>query len=46
LDESGPDELVRRARAAEAADPQGRRWPRTKSTDDATVVYLVPDDDG
>jgi hypothetical protein len=46
LDESGPDELVRRVRAAEAADSQGRRWPRTKSSDDATVVYLVPNDSG
>jgi hypothetical protein len=43
LNESGPSELVRRVRAAEAADPQGRRWPRTKHSDDATVVYLVID---
>jgi hypothetical protein len=41
LDESGPGELVRRVRSAEAADPQGRRWPRTKSSDDATAIYLV-----
>jgi hypothetical protein len=44
LDEGGPGELVRRVRAAEAADPQGRRWPRTKGSDDATGVYLVLDD--
>jgi hypothetical protein len=44
LDDSGPAELVRRVRAAEAADPQGRRWPRTKRSDDATVVYLVLND--
>jgi hypothetical protein len=44
LDESGPGELVRRVRAAEAADPQGRRWPRTKSHDDATGIYLVLDE--
>jgi hypothetical protein len=46
VDESGPEELVRRVRAAEAADPQGRRWPRTKRNDDATVVYLILSDDG
>jgi hypothetical protein len=44
LDESGPGELVRRVRAAEAADPQGRRRPRTKSSDDATAIYLVLDE--
>ena len=41
LDESGPEELVRQVRAAEANDPKGRQWPRTKRSDDATVVYLV-----
>jgi hypothetical protein len=41
LDESGPDELLRQVRAAEAVDPQGRQWPRTKRSDDATAVYLV-----
>jgi hypothetical protein len=41
LDENGPDELLRQVRAAEAADPEGRRWPRTKRGDDATAVYLV-----
>jgi hypothetical protein len=41
LDDGGPGELVRRVRAAEAADPQGRRWPRTKGSDDATAIYLV-----
>jgi hypothetical protein len=44
LDESGPAELLRRVRAAEAADPEGRRWPRTKSSDDATAIYLILDD--
>jgi hypothetical protein len=43
LDESGPEELVRRVRAAEAADPQGRRWPRTKGSDDATAIYVLLD---
>jgi hypothetical protein len=41
LDESGPEELVRQVRAAEANDPEGRQWPRTKRSDDATAVYLV-----
>ncbi len=29
--------------AAEAVDPEGRQWPRTKRSDDATVVYLALD---
>jgi hypothetical protein len=37
LDASGPDELLRQVRAAEAVDPQGRQWPRTKRSDDATA---------
>ena len=41
LDESGPDELLRQVRAAEAVDPEGRQWPRTKRSDDATAVYLA-----
>jgi hypothetical protein len=40
LDENGPEELVRQVRAAEAVDPEGRQWPRTKRSDDATAVYL------
>jgi hypothetical protein len=43
LDTGGPGDVVRRVRAAEAADPQGRQWPRTKRSDDATVIYLVLD---
>jgi hypothetical protein len=43
LEESGPDELVRQVRAAEAVDPEGRQWPRTKRSDDATAVYLTLD---
>jgi hypothetical protein len=35
----GPKELIRQVRAAEVADPDGRRWHRGKATDDATVVY-------
>jgi hypothetical protein len=41
LDEHGPDELVRQVRTAEATDPKGRQWPRTKRSNDATAVYLV-----
>ena len=44
LAESGPDELLRQVRAAEAVDPEGRQWPRTKRSDDATAVYLALDD--
>ncbi|MFJ3580968.1 integrase [Streptomyces sp. NPDC090127] len=36
---SGPDELIRRVREAEDGDPEGRRWPRGKAHDDATVLY-------
>ena len=34
-------QLLRRTRKAEADDPHGRRWPRGKATDDATVLYLA-----
>jgi hypothetical protein len=44
LAESGPDELLRQVRAAEAVDPEGRQWPRTKRSDDATAVYLAMDE--
>jgi hypothetical protein len=44
LAKSGPDELLRQVRAAEAVDPEGRQWPRTKRSDDATAVYLALDD--
>ena len=30
--------------AAEAVDPESRQWPRTKRSDDATVLYLVLSD--
>ena len=38
---NGPEELLRQVRAAEALDPEGRQWPRTKHSDDATAVYLA-----
>jgi hypothetical protein len=41
----GPAELIRQVRAAEAADPDGRRWRRSKATDDATAVYCDQFDD-
>jgi hypothetical protein len=44
LDENGPDGLLHQIRAAEAIDPEGRQWPRTKHSDDATAVYLVLDE--
>jgi hypothetical protein len=34
----GPEELIRQVRAAEAADPDARRWKRGKPVDDATVI--------
>lgn len=39
LDSSGPGELIRQVREAEAKDPHGRRWPRGKAHDDATVLH-------
>jgi hypothetical protein len=39
LAESGPNEVIRRTRALEAADPLGQRWPRNKRSDDATIVF-------
>jgi hypothetical protein len=37
--DQGPDGLIARVRAAEATDPAGERWPRSKKTDDATVIW-------
>ncbi|MFE9495629.1 integrase [Streptomyces collinus] len=39
LNSAGPDELIGRVRAAEGDDPYGRRWPRGKACDDATVLH-------
>ncbi|MEU4043467.1 integrase [Streptomyces antibioticus] len=36
---SGPAELIRRVREAEVGDSEGRRWPRGKAHDDATVLH-------
>jgi hypothetical protein len=35
----GPRGLIETVRKVEATDPTGRRWPRYKSGDDATVAY-------
>lgn len=36
----GPAMLIEQVRQAERHDPEGRRVPRNKATDDATAVYL------
>lgn len=41
LDKAGPTELIRRVRAIEAADPTCTRWPRNKTSDDATAAYAA-----
>ncbi|MFD7161337.1 hypothetical protein ACFV9C_42595 [Kribbella sp. NPDC059898] len=40
MDQYGPQQIIERVRTAENADPDGRRWPRNKKSDDATAVYL------
>ncbi|MEV6527714.1 hypothetical protein AB0M43_37915 [Longispora sp. NPDC051575] len=41
LNTSGPGELIKQVRAAEASDQTATRWPRNKLSDDATAVYCV-----
>ncbi|MFF4589718.1 integrase [Streptomyces sp. NPDC001388] len=41
LGSSGPHGLISRVREAEAGDLDGRRWPRGKTHDDATVLHWV-----
>lgn len=41
LQHAGPAELIRRIRKAEASDPLGERWPRYKTSDDATAALCV-----
>lgn len=36
----GPASLIRRVRGAEDSDPDGRKWPRNKRSDDATILHL------
>jgi len=38
----GPQSLIDRVRAAEAADPQGTAYPRGKARDDAAVIFVAP----
>ena len=38
----GPQALIDRVRAAEAADPDGTAHPRGKARDDASVVFVMP----
>jgi hypothetical protein len=37
--DDGPDALISQIRAAEDSDRDHTRWPRNKSSDDATIVY-------
>ncbi|MER7587149.1 hypothetical protein ABTW72_06390 [Micromonospora sp. NPDC127501] len=41
ISKAGPAEVVRQVRAAEGSDPQGRKWPRGKTHDDATLAYCT-----
>lgn len=40
LTDYGPASLIRNVRSIEASDPLGERWPRNKTSDDATAVLL------
>lgn len=41
LGERGPCAVLSQVRETEARDPQSRRWPRYKASDDATAAYVV-----
>ena len=41
IETHGPQELIRRVRAVEATDPDGLRWPRYKTGDDAAVAFAT-----
>lgn len=41
LQHAGPAGLIHRIRHAEATDPHGERWPRYKTSDDATAALCV-----
>jgi hypothetical protein len=41
LSSAGPGQLLHQLRRVEASDPDARRWPRYKLSDDATVAYLT-----
>jgi len=36
----GPDHVIARVREIERSDPTGQRWPRYKTSDDATFIYI------
>ncbi|WP_030981820.1 hypothetical protein [Streptomyces sp. NRRL S-1813] len=38
----GPQALIDRVRASEAADPEGAEYPRGKARDDAAVIFVAP----
>lgn len=40
LDGHGPMQLIQQVRDAEHTDPDGRRWPRYKKSDDATILHV------
>lgn len=40
LQEHGPRGLIQRVRQIEEDDPEGRKWPRFKKSDDATVAIV------
>lgn len=37
----GPEAVIDRVRDLETGDPDGRRWPRFKPSDDAAVAHLI-----
>lgn len=42
LQEHGPRGFIHQVRRIEATDPEGRRWPRFKRSDDATAALVKP----
>lgn len=40
VNSAGPEALIGRVRDAENSDPEGHRWPRGKSHDDATAAII------
>ena len=43
-DSNGPQALIDTVRELEQQDPEGRRYPRNKTSDDATAVYAAVND--
>ncbi|OOC52472.1 MULTISPECIES: protein phosphatase 2C domain-containing protein [Nocardiopsis] len=42
VERSGASAVLDRVREIEAGDPEGKRWPRYKRGDDATIAYGTP----